>query len=247
MATAVLVSSKFGPIMVNPNDFVISRSILEGGYWAIQDVNLLLEIIEKLILQKKHVTFYDVGANLGTHTLAVAKTFDNRVTVRSFEAQRALYYMLCGTVALNSLENVYCENVIVDERENVAIELSLPDYKYHNNLGSFEVLPPLRTDNESMHRKGREVIFTRTIDSYQDKVDLMKLDIEGMEDRAIRGAVNTIERNRPICMIEVYKTDEKFIFDYFGSLGYRGYRRAADLVAFPGEMEFGLVSGARVF
>jgi FkbM family methyltransferase len=247
MAVAALVSTKFGPIIVNPNDFVISRSIMEGGYWAIQDVNLLLEIIEKLLLQKRDIIFYDVGANLGTHTLAVAKTFGEKVRVRSFEAQRVLYYMLCGTVALNGLENVWCENVIVDECSDVGVELFLPDYRKQNNLGSFEVRPPVRTDNETISRSGFETVFTRTVDSYQDRVDIMKVDIEGMEDRAIRGAASTIEKHRPVCMVEFYKTDVKFIFDYFRSLSYRGYRRGADVVVIPGEMEFGLISDDRIF
>ncbi len=243
----VLTSSKFGPILVNPNDFVISRSIIEGGYWAIQDVNLLLEVAGKLLLSRNKITFYDVGANLGTHTLAVAKTFVDQVTVRSFEAQRALYYMLCGTVALNGLDNVYCENVVVDERSGEEVQLALPDYNKHNNLGSFEVRPPIRTDNEAMHRLGVDTVFTRSIDSYMERVDLMKIDIEGMEDRAIRGALETIKRYRPLCMVEIYKTDELFVSNVFRSMGYRGYKRAADLILFPNEIAYSLAAGDRIF
>lgn len=247
MATSVIVDSKFGPIFVSPNDFVISRVLLSGQYWALQDVNLLIEIVAYLGRSRDVVTIYDVGANLGTHTLALAKTYGGKVRVRAFEAQRPLYYMLCGTIAMNNLSNVRCEHVVVSERSGGAMVMQLPDYTRENNLGSFEVVPPIRTDNSSMCRSDFDTVDLRTIDSYGESVDLIKIDIEGMEDRALRGATFTLEKHRPICFIEIYKTDSGYVLDLFKSLGYRGYKRSADLIVIPNELPISAVEAERVF
>ena len=57
----------------------------------------------------------DVGANIGTHTVAVAKKVTDRSVVVAFEPQRLTYQVLCGNVALNALTNVLCQNVVVSD------------------------------------------------------------------------------------------------------------------------------------
>ena len=246
VATAV-IDSKFGPILVIPNDFIISRSLLNGRYWALQDINLLIEIVKHLRESRDVVTVYDVGANLGTHTLALAKTFGAGVRLRSFEAQRQLYYMLCGTVALNNLTNVRCENVVVSDGSSNRVTFQLPDYSKENNLGSFEVVAPLRSDNSSMYKSEFDTVEVRTIDSYGESVDVLKLDIEGMEDSALRGALVTLKKHRPVCFVEIYKTDASYVYALFVGLGYRGYRRGMDLIAIPNEVLIAALEAERVF
>ena len=48
------------------------------------------------------------------------------------------------------------------------------------------------------------------IDNFQlDRLDLVKLDIEGMEEDAINGAMNSINRHKPILMIEHIKSNKE--------------------------------------
>lgn len=53
-----------------------------------------------------------------------------------------------------------------------------------------------------------------------DKIGFIKLDVQGSELDALQGAARTLERDRPILMIE--RPDEE-IRDYLGSFGYRMY------------------------
>lgn len=51
---------------------------------------------------------------------------------------------------------------------------------------------------------GRSVVPTRTLDSYAlARLDLLKLDLEGHELRALHGAEATIARCRPVILVEV--------------------------------------------
>jgi FkbM family methyltransferase len=228
-----IISSDFGPIIININDKFIGRHISDHGYWAIDDINLIKLLIEHQLTKLDAITFYDVGANIGTHTLAISKFFSTRVTVRAFEAQRQIYNMLCGTIALNGLSNVYCYNNAVSDIDNSVIELHLPDYNSINNFGGFELISPQRSDNQEMIRGSTELIATKTIDSFNEKIDFIKMDIEGMEDKALAGAIHSIEKSRPICFLEVLKSDSNFIVNFFKSRNYIGFQKDNDLIAIP--------------
>lgn len=66
----------------------------------------------------------------------------------------------------------------------------------------------------SLHRRGKEILReTRTVDTLcvAEKVDLIKLDVEGMEAEVIRGMKQTILRDRPHLMISLYhRTEDLF-------------------------------------
>ena len=60
---------------------------------------------------------------------------------------------------------------------------------------------------------GETEIETDTLDNYigaETKIDFIKMDIEGEESAAIRGAVETIKKNRPVLAICVYHKPDDF-------------------------------------
>jgi FkbM family methyltransferase len=231
-----LTNSKFGKIIINKNDKYIGRHIIEKGYWAEDDINVIIKLLEIQLQKKDFLTFYDIGANVGTHSLAIAKTFKKNVKIRAFEAQRMIYNMLCGTVALNGNSNIYCHNFAVSDINGGSIEIKMPNYYSVNNFGGLELIPPLLSDNHDLITSELEYISTITIDSFNEHIDFLKMDIEGMEDKAIKGAVNSISKSRPICFIEVHKTDHNFIFNFFKNIEYTGYKKGMDLIAIPNEI-----------
>ena len=105
-----LINSDYGPIIININDSVIGKHISQLGYWAKDDIDLIKQLIDFLLTKKEFVTYYDVGSNIGTHALSIGKTYGHKVKIRAFEAQRQIFNMLCGTVALNGLSNIFCHN-----------------------------------------------------------------------------------------------------------------------------------------
>lgn len=215
-------------MIINANDRYIGRSIQQFGAWAADDIEIIKIILDILLGEKSQVTMYDVGANIGTHTVALAKHFGPRISLRAFEAQRHVYYTLCGNVALNGLDNVCCEHVAVSNGAVDRLDIQLPDYNQLNNFGGFEVMPAINSDNAGMQKDQTETISCTNIDSYNESVDFIKLDVEGMEIRALHGGKKTLERSRPICFVEVLKSDKGAIHRFFHDLDYHAYRYKDD-------------------
>ena len=230
-------------MIINANDQYIGRSIEVYGAWAQDDIDLIAGLVELLLQKKERITFYDVGANIGTHTVAVAKRFANRVSVRSFEAQRQVYYVLCGNVAINGLDNVHVHHAAVSNRSNDSIEIDLPDYTLPNNFGGLELIKTERSDNQYMTKTRTESVPTVTIDQFEDSVDFLKLDIEGMEHLALTGAAKTIKQHRPVCFVEMWKTDIEAVKKFFKQNNYRAYAyKPDDWIFFPAEGNLGLLN-----
>ena len=91
--------------------------------------------------------------------------------VISFEPQTPIYNMLCGGIALNNFLNVEAHNVGVGLSND---DLYLPqiDYSSNYNFGGIELL----SDPTPVPVK------QITLDGFiHDKVDFIKIDVEGME------------------------------------------------------------------
>lgn len=231
-----VVQSKFGPIIVNPLDSHIGRGILQHGYWGEHDIQLIRQLLDLRLQARPQVTFYDVGANVGTHTLALARLFGERIRIRAFEAQTEVFNMLCGTLALNGLHRIKAHRVAVSDRDGGQITFSLPDYRAENNIGGLELLPPAHSDNQGMQRSGEiETVETVTIDAFAEAVDFIKLDIEGMEHLALDGAGNALSTHRPMLLIEILKTDHGRLYESLRRHRYRIYHKYPDVVCIPEE------------
>lgn len=228
-------------MIINGNDKYIGRSIEQFGAWAQDDIELIKSIIEIQLEDRDQVCFYDVGANIGTHTVALAKHFGSKIKIRSFEAQRQVFYMLCGNVALNGLDNVVCEHHAVSDKAFGTIPILLPDYSHENNFGGFELIPPCHSDNADMIKKEFEYVKTVTIDYFLEPVDFVKLDVEGMEHLVLEGAAETFHRHRPVCFFEVLKTDKTAVQQFFVNHKYEIYQlRSDDWIAVPQESDVDL-------
>lgn len=67
-----------------------------------------------------------------------------------------------------------------------------------------------------------------TLDSFTEWVDFIKLDVEGMEFQALQGAKSIVEQSRPICFVEVLKSDIIMIQQFFKSYDYVLYKYKPD-------------------
>ena len=234
-------------MIINANDQFIGRSIEVYGAWAKDDIELIVSLLNLLLQQKPTLTFYDVGANIGTHTVALARTFGEKLQVKSFEAQRQIYYMLCGNVAINGLTNVHCYNLAVSDQSDQTLEIQLPDYQMPNNFGGLELVKPVRSDNQHMTKTATDTVETVCLDDFDEHIDFLKIDIEGMEHVALAGAKKVISASRPICFVEMYKTDIDVVKKFFKKLDYVAYAvKPDDWIFFPKESIYCVNNTAKI-
>lgn len=231
-----VVNSDYGPMIINANDQYIGRSIEVYGYWAKEDIDLIKSLIGLMLNEKSSVSYYDIGANIGTHSIALAKTFGDKISVRSFEAQRQIYYILCGNVAINGLDNIRAHQSAVSNKSNELIQIDLPDYNMPNNFGGLELMGSVRSDNQYMTKNKTESVETLCIDDFDEPVDFIKMDIEGMEHLALEGGKKTITKYRPICFVEMWKCDTEAVKKFFKKMNYIAYQyKPDDWIFFPKE------------
>src|SRR5262249_40488882 len=137
-------------------------------------------------------TVVEAGAAMGAHTLPLSRLATDKGVVHAIEPQRILYQSLCGNVALNSLNNVFCHHAAVGDRSGKLFVPPLDFNKPNNFCGiSLEEI-----------REGEEVPLL-TIDSLNlPSCEFLAISVSGMELAAIRGASATIGRCRPFLYVE---------------------------------------------
>jgi FkbM family methyltransferase len=177
---------RHGVFAYNVNDRYIGKSLDVYGEWAEAELDLLSQV-----LQPGDIVL-DVGANIGTHTVPLAKKVGETGLVVAFEPQRLTFQFLCGNVALNALTNVVCQNVVVSDAAGHATIPTL-DPTIEWNFGS---LP------SEGHKEGERVPAIRIDDLKLGRCNLMKIDVEGAETRVLHGARATIKGRRPVLFVE---------------------------------------------
>ena len=211
-----LMQTSLGPMILLKTDTVISEKIRQLGDYA-SDEKVLLG---KLIRQGDVVV--DVGANIGSHTLFFAAKTGPSGLVFSFEAQRFLFQVLCGNVALNGLLNVHCLPNAVGSNTGPC-EVPVPNYYRPNNFGGF----PLDFNT------AREPGFMITLDSMGlTRCELIKADVEGMEKQVLQGAEQTIRSCNPVLYLENNRPDQAddLIAYIHGHLGYSIFKHGHNIL-----------------
>jgi hypothetical protein len=65
------------------------------------------------------------------------------------------------------------------------------------------------------------------------RVDLIKIDVEGMEEEVLVGAEETIRRTKPYLIVEHYKLGADPLKSVLAKLGYKVWEDGMNLVCLP--------------
>lgn len=232
-APFVLISSNHGAMIINRNDYVLQDQ--NSGYGvgfslmnrSCADQEEILFLLELLRLRRRYygdgVVAIDCGANIGTHTVEWARAMYRWGEVYSFEAQEKIFYALAGNVVLNNCLNVAAKHCAVGA-SNGFIMMAEPNYNRASSFGSFELVANAKTEyiGQSIdYDNPTKKVSIISLDSLElARVDLVKIDVEGMEEDVLIGAQNLTTRHRPILSIEIIKSNKERIAGYLEALGY---------------------------
>ena len=231
------INTQFGKIVININDQFIGRSFLNQKYWGLQDIEAISKIIEFKCKKKNKIVFYDVGANIGTHSIALSNIFKNKIVIRAFEAQSNIYEMFNQSIKINNLNNIELYHNAVSDKNNEIIRIDLPDYSKHNNFGGLELFKPFQnSDNAQMQKSGIfEDVNSIKLDFFNEEVDFIKIDVEGMENLVLKGSKNLIVNHRPFLFMELLKSKLEDITEFFKDKDYNIYSKGMDAFIIPVE------------
>lgn len=182
-----LLPVRYGHMLVNRYDTIVGRSFDYYGEYFEQEVQLFRQIV------RDGDMVVDAGANIGAHTVPLARMVGPRGRVLAYEPVRQTFQMLCANVAINSLGWVDCHYAALGARDEM---LALRDVAMDapENYGAVELaaipgdipVPGRRLDGE----------FSG------DRLRLLKIDVEGMEADVLEGARATLARLRPALYVE---------------------------------------------
>ncbi len=252
----VIVPTAYGTMIVNRNDWMESHGerfgvgwdLMQSGHYVQPELDNLATLIRSL---RADPVVLDIGANIGVHSLWFSSLLGTRGVVHAFEAQRIVYQMLMGNLAINSVENVHARQVAVGSAPG---RLRLPpvDYARNWNFGGMGLIdegpdpqfaPGSAERARADHGESIEVV---TLDGLAlPRVDFIKIDVEGMEQDVLAGGRATIERDRPLLQVEWLARDHGALPAYLlDDLGYRIYQSTMNLLCVPAERADLAVGGA---
>ena len=230
----VLASTDYGTMIVNRFDAAVSFNLSINGSWDRIAVSVLQELVRGLVASRKtNLVAVDVGANLGALAVPLGRAMEKTGVVHAFEPQRLIYYMLCGNVAISSLENVFCHRLAVSDE---AGRLSLPGYRLDKivNIGAYQLEKTSDTDFNGVGNGTVEAAEVVTLDTFGlDRLDLLKIDVEGMELKVLHGARRLIDKYKPCVLFEALKGEQVPLKQFFWTRGYRLFDYAHNTVAMP--------------
>lgn len=144
----------------------------------------------------------DVGGYIGDSVLILEQLSPK--LIYTFEASSANFKRLEKTIKLNEISNCIAENMALGEEEGISF-LNLNDG-----------MSNLNTLTYTTKCEGKEEVRVQTLDKYAQKnnldIGLIKVDIEGAEQMFLRGAKETICRQRPTLLLSIYHSAD----DFFG-------------------------------
>jgi FkbM family methyltransferase len=227
-------------VLAPRNDEYVGGAILRSG--QPYDGNLLRTLLS---LVRPGSTVVDAGGNIGSYTAHLAAQAGPQGRVYAFEPQRKMFMVLCANAAVNSLLNVFPQNVALSfapgeitmsgkvpdgSSAGVDIEQAERDHAFINYGGMSMGV-------------GGERALARTLDWYNlTDVSLIKVDVQGAEPLMFWGARETIRRCLPAVAFEdtpdefrisesmrvaLGIPDEVMAFDFkkfFRSLNYTSFR-----------------------
>ena len=181
-----------------------------------------------LKLLRPGMTVVDGGANVGEYSLLASTAVGEEGSVHSFEPVPANFVRLRGHVAVNGLHNIRMQQLALWER-TTTLTLGLPA-GMEANAGTWSA---------SAASGSVQSVQATTLDEYAEaegleRVDVVKLDIEGAEIFALRGMQRILERDRPVLLVELNEVGQRkgstagAVMDLLAPLGYRAWRIAPD-------------------
>lgn len=212
-------------IKVSLADHIGSNIFWFGSYSKGQ-----LHVLQSLLSQED--VFFDIGANIGVFTLFTAKRIPAG-HVHAFEPVSTIFDLLLQNAYKNNFTNISFHNVGL-WHEECEKEIFIPQAK--SKYGPINIGQSSLFRSDHLAQEKTERVALTCLDHFVERegikrLDHIKIDIEGAELFALRGAEQTLRRFRPNILIEINQRgthtaeyESTDILRYLRTFGYTFYR-----------------------
>jgi len=161
----------------------------------------LLELIRDVLADRPGSVFFDVGANVGHHTLFASRHAE---MVHAFEPFEPVRRALLEKVAANGLANVTVHAFGLGDATE-ALPYAAP---VGANQGSGRFLQPLE---DAPAGDALPIVKGDEFAASLARLDMVKIDVEGFEPQVLGGLRETLARLRPCVLYENSATTQRGI------------------------------------
>lgn len=190
------LETRYGKLRCFAHDTgAVTQSLRNYGEWAENE----LSFVKKLIPEGS--TVIDAGGYIGTHALAFSHYVGENGKVLSIEPQSETFKTLTHNIETNNRTNVTLINAAISNI-NGNIGIKPIDIEESVSFGSMDLNRDRLIESETQKQRVAQteentLVQTLTIDSLDVATcALIKLDVEGFEDLALKGAAQTLSRTR---------------------------------------------------
>ncbi len=172
----------------------------------------------------------DIGANVGTYTLALARMVGPQGCVLSFEPIAETFAILSSNVSGYHLDNVKLVEVALSSSDG-PVAMEIPNWSNGGkNYYQSRIVAPDATSG-SAHRVVAE---SRRLDTFfadlqQKRITFVKIDVEGHELEVLRGGEKVLRQHQPAMLLEASGNPDDIggtvanLFALLANMGYSPY------------------------
>jgi FkbM family methyltransferase len=192
---------------------ILYEVLMMSGLWEIY--------VKRVLTVSRNDVFVDVGAHIGSYAIPIAKKAQK---VIAFEPNKDSFDLLTKNIALNHLTNIEAHNTAASKKRGAVPFMYGHESIYSMIINSGQSMNVEVTENVKPNSNDDiHLVNTTDLDSVllkEDRVDWIKIDVEGHEVDALEGAIQTIRKHKPKIIIEIWPRNVAKIKTMVYSFGY---------------------------
>jgi FkbM family methyltransferase len=187
----------------------IGGQLYKGGQFEQNEIDIACKYIDD------DSTVLDIGANIGIHSLYFSRVAKNGLVI-AFDPQPKTFRILEKNIYQNNIANIIPLNLAISNTAQIA------EFYVMSDDGYSSLIHPTRKKLQDKIK----VLCTRVDNLVGDmKVELVKIDVEGLEFDVLKSMSNLLQRCNPVIMCEIFKGeieshDPQAIISYLRNIGY---------------------------
>lgn len=198
---------RHGRFLCFQRDAYVGASLLTYGEWSEIELATLLRLV------RPGFVVVELGANVGAHSVPLARRAGRAGRFIAFEPQQGAFGLLAANLAMNGLHHAELWPMAAGAAPGFA-PIPLPDYEAPGNFGGVSLGAGT----------GRAPVVALGEFLGLDRLDLLKIDVEGMEIEALAGASELIRCTRPLIYLENDRRDRSAaLIGAVHGLGYHAF------------------------